>query len=163
MTVAAAPSKVGFLFHYWLAIGDISSGALYPGDEFPCTESMTITAQWTADTTDTDGDGVLDFEEETGCENTVDCDNDGLTDNVDADDLNADQDDDGVLDGAEESGCITSSDCDADGLGDADDSNDLDADQDDDGVNDGSEQDPTCITDPDCDDDGSGISRITTT
>ena len=86
--------------------------------------------------TDTDGDGIYDFDEETGCENDADC------------------DDDGVNDGNEGSGCIQNADCDDDGLGDADDPNDFDTDTDDDGVTDGDEEALSCVQDTDCDDDG---------
>ena len=143
-TAAAAPTRQWFIFSGW---STQDYGTVQPGDDVPCSE-MTLTATWTADTTDTDGDGVIDSEEETGCENTVDCDSDGLTDDLDGDDLDSDQDDDSVLDGAEEdSSCITVADCDSDGLGDALDQDDLDADQDDDGVIDGAENDG-CVNDP---------------
>jgi len=151
-TAAAAPTRQWFIFSGW----STSGGTVQPGDDVPCSE-MTLTATWTADTTDTDGDGVIDSEEETGCENTVDCDSDGLTDDLDGDDLDSDQDDDSVLDGAEEdSSCITLPDCDSDGLTDDLDGDDLDSDQDDDSVLDGAEEDSSCVVKADCDDDGLG-------
>ena len=142
-TAANAPTRQWFIFDGW----STSDGTVQPGDEVSCSE-ITLTATWSADTTDSDGDGVIDSEEETGCENTVDCDSDGLTDDLDGDDLDADQDDDSVLDGTEEdSSCIAAADCDSDGLADALDQDDLDADQDDDGVLDGAENDG-CVNDP---------------
>ncbi|NDH41879.1 MAG: hypothetical protein EBY45_16000, partial [Gammaproteobacteria bacterium] len=149
-TAAGAPTRQWFIFDGWFT----PDGTVQPGDEVPCSE-MTLTAIWSADMTDTDGDGVIDSEEETGCENTVDCDNDGLTDDLDADDTNSDQDGDGVQDGDEQdASCITLPDCDNDGLTDLYDTDDLDSDQDDDGVADGDEEDPSCITNTDCDSDG---------
>ena len=106
---------------------------------------------------DTDNDTIYDYNENAGCEDDVDCDDDGVNDNFEQDPT-----------------CIEDADCDDDGLGDAEDPNDLDddidddtildgnepdgciddADCDDDGVPDGDEQESVCITDSDCDDDG---------
>ena len=119
-TVNAAPTKEGFDFLRWSVVGEVSTGNANPGDVLPCVESMTFTAQWAATPDpepdpdpdpepdgDLDGDGVSDGEEEPGCEFDVDCDFDGLTDDLDADDNDPDQDGDSILDGAENAGCIT--------------------------------------------------------
>ena len=144
-----APARQWFIFDGWTT-QDL--GVVQPGALVTCAD-MTLTAIWSADTTDTDGDGVIDSEEETGCADTKDCDSDGLTDDIDTDDLDADQDNDEVLDGDEESGCITVADCDSDGLDDFWDNDDSNPDQDGDGIEDGQES-FFCMTDPDCDADG---------
>ena len=146
---ADAPARQWFIFDGWTT-QDL--GVVQPGALVTCAD-MTLTAIWSADTTDTDGDGVIDSEEETGCADTKDCDSDGLTDDIDTDDLDADQDNDEVLDGDEESGCITVADCDSDGLDDFWDNDDSNPDQDGDGIEDGQES-FFCMTDPDCDADG---------
>ena len=118
--VNAAPTKEGFDFLRWSVVGEVSTGNANPGDVLPCVESMTFTAQWAATPDpepdpdpdpepdgDLDGDGVSDGDEEPGCEFDVDCDFDGLTDDLDADDNDPDQDGDSILDGAENAGCIT--------------------------------------------------------
>ena len=118
--VNAAPTKDGFDFLRWSVVGEVSTGNANPGDVLPCVESMTFTAQWAATPDpepdpdpdpepdgDLDGDGVSDGDEEPGCEFHVDCDFDGLTDDLDADDNDPDQDGDSILDGAENAGCIT--------------------------------------------------------
>ena len=147
---ADAPARQWFIFDGWTT-QDL--GVVQPGALVTCAD-MTLTAIWSADTTDTDGDGVIDSEEETGCADTKDCDSDGLTDDIDTDDLDADQDNDGVLDGDEQSlACAIHTDCDSDGLDDNTDEDDLDRDQDDDGVLDGNEE-SGCITAADCDSGG---------
>ncbi len=111
-TVNAAPTKEGFDFLRWSVVGEVSTGNANPGDVLPCVESMTFTAWWAATPDpepdgDLDGDGVSDGDEEPGCEFDVDCDLDGLTDDLDTDDNDPDQDGDSILDGAENAGCIT--------------------------------------------------------
>jgi uncharacterized repeat protein (TIGR02543 family)/LPXTG-motif cell wall-anchored protein len=146
------PTRTGYTFLGW----QTQTSALLPaGTDVSC-EEQTYTAQW--ENADLDGDGVLNDDEASGCEEKADCDDDGLTDDLDADDLDSDQDDDSVLDGAEEdSSCVTKADCDDDGLADASDADDLDRDQDNDGVLDGAENDG-CVTDP-----AVGCGTVTTT
>ena len=104
------PDYEGFNFVGWQ---DTATDVMYdPGDVVSC-DDFSFLAIWEPATPDPepdgdlDGDGVSDGEEEPGCEFDVDCDLDGLTDDLDADDNDPDQDGDSILDGAENAGCIT--------------------------------------------------------
>ena len=90
--------------------------------------------------TDTDGDGVPDDDEATGCAERPDCDGDGLNDGEDPDPLDPDIDGDGLLDGFDPD--TANPDTDGDGILDGD-----DPDADGDGI----------VDDPDADLDGDGI------
>ena len=105
--------------------------------------------------TDTDGDGVPDDQEEIGCENTPDCDGDGIGDKDDPAPGNPDRDKDGLPDGADPDS--NNPDSDGDGIPDGEDS-DADGDgevdcptcdRDNDGISDGDDPDNSDLINPD--------------
>ena len=134
---------------------DIDGDTILDGNDTPQSQCWEVA--------DCDGDGINDDQEqEPICVTDEDCDDDGLLDPDDDDDVDPDQDADGVADGDEEDeSCITLVDCDDDETNDADDPDDLNPnipeqppeDTDGDGVIDDNEQDESCIDTPDCDDD----------
>ena len=105
--------------------------------------------------TDSDGDGVPDDQEEIGCENSPDCDGDGLGDKDDDAPSNPDADNDGLPDGADPDS--NNPDSDGDGIPDGQDS-DADGDgvldcptcdRDNDGIPDSEDSDNSDLINPD--------------